>query len=302
MKTTVLLMAGGQGTRFWPMSQPHRPKQLLSLVSEETLVHAAARRLKPLVDPEDILVITNSVIEAQVREELPWIPPDNIIGEPRGCNTAPCIALGALLSKARFGEERVLAVLPADHHITNEAAYLDTFRNAVALAQQGYVATIGVRPTHPETGYGYLHCGEAISTCPGAFELESFVEKPSADLALKYLRDGSYLWNSGTFFFHTRTILEEFQAHLPEVLACFSGISLDEPSSSLQEKLVQIYDPMPSISVDYGIMEKCNRMAAIQGEFGWSDVGSWSALLSLRAPDETNANSHDHQDKSQNIL
>jgi len=270
------------------MSQPERPKQLLRLFNNESMVRASIRRLEPLVSPEDVLVITGAGIEDEVRRELSFLPAENIIGEPRGCNTAPCVALGALISQARFGEDRILAVLPADHHITNTAAYLETFRNALALAEQGYVATIGIQPTHPETGYGYLHCGDGIPSAPGAVELKAFVEKPSIELALSYLQDGNYLWNSGTFFFQTRTILNEFQLHLPDVLSCFDAHPPELTGTSTRDQLRKAYEKMPSISLDYGIMEKCTKIAAIPGEFGWSDVGSWQALLDHKAPGEDN--------------
>ena len=264
------------------MSQPRRPKQLLRLFNNESMIAASIRRISPLVSPEDILVITGADIEEEVRQELPNLPPENIIGEPRGRNTAPCVALGALISRARFGEDRILAVLPADHHIAKEPAFLETFKAAVQVSKQGHVATIGIQPTHPETGYGYLHCGDALDDTQQSFKLKRFVEKPSLETALGYLEDGNYLWNSGTFFFPTKLILEEFEKHLPDVLAQFDSESMAGSHDALKAEITKAYEEMPSISIDYGIMEKCDKIAAIRGDFGWSDVGSWRALLDHR--------------------
>jgi len=292
MKTVAVIMAGGRGTRFWPLSRRSRPKQLLTLFGEQSMLATSVHRLKNLVPMERILVITGKDIEEQVRNDLPELPEENILAEPEGRNTAPCVAWAAVTAKRRFGSDSVIAVLPADHFISDQEGFEKSFISAAHYAKTGDIVTIGVRPSHPETGYGYLKFGALLPPIDEAplsgLTLTSFVEKPSLEVAISYLQDGQYLWNSGMFFFSTQTILQEFQRQLPELLQIIETI--DEASDTDQASAVldENFSRCPSISIDYGIMENATRLATIPASFGWSDVGNWRALLDFRREDSPN--------------
>lgn len=291
-------MAGGGGTRLWPLSRRLCPKQFLPLLpGGETLLHATVRRTLPLCPIERTLVVTAAAQVPQVRRCLPDLPVDNILVEPLGRNTAPCIGLAALEVQrraAKEGGDGIMAVLPSDHHVARLDAFVHTLAQAAAAARLGHVVTIGVRPTHPETGYGYIHVGpsdlESARRDPalvGLHLVESFVEKPDAERARAYLQSGTYLWNAGTFFFPARRILQELRRHLPPLADLLDELALHPGRTAAR------YPEAPSISIDYAVMEHLGRARAgeddairvVEGDFGWNDVGSFSALYDLHPPD-----------------
>jgi mannose-1-phosphate guanylyltransferase len=276
-------MAGGSGTRFWPLSRAARPKQLLPLGgSDVSLLRATQQRIDRLIPPERILVVTSETLAEQTRAELPELPPENVLAEPTGRNTAPCVGWAASVI-ARRDPEAVLAVLPADHHIGNVRAFQGVLERAAEVAAEGDMVTVGIRPTRPETGYGYVELGEELG--PNVHRVRRFVEKPDELRARQFLAAGRFLWNSGMFFFRADVLLAAVRQHLPglgDALAAY-----DEAAKRGEERaLVQrTYAELPDISLDHGVMEKAARMAVIPGDFGWSDVGSWTTAWELAERD-----------------
>ncbi len=279
----AVILGGGAGTRLWPSSRRARPKQLLSLGGPESLLAAAVRRGRALVGFERTLIVTAADQEAAVRAAIPDLPPENIIAEPIARNTAPAVGLGAVAAARRAGPEAVIAVFPADPFIGDEAAFDRLVRVALAEARET-ITTIGVRPTHAETGFGYLRLGTKLPRAGGdpVHDVGGFVEKPDLPTAQRYLASGEYLWNSGMFFLTAGRMLEESRRHLPALGALLSAaIAAKDPAAVIADG----YRDVPSISIDNGIMEKASGLRVIPGAFGWNDVGSWAALPALRAPD-----------------
>jgi mannose-1-phosphate guanylyltransferase len=279
----AVILGGGAGTRLWPSSRRARPKQLLSLGGPESLLAAAVRRARALVGVERTLIVTAADQEAAVRAEIPDLPPENIIAEPVARNTAPAVGLGAVAAARRAGPEAVIAVFPADPYIGDEPAFDRLVR--VALGEAGEtITTIGVRPTHAETGFGYLRLGTKLAR-PGAdpvHDVAGFVEKPDLPTAQRYLASGEYLWNSGMFFLTAGRMLEEARRHLPALGALLSAaVAAKDPVATIAAG----YRDVPSISIDNGIMEKAGGLRVVPGAFGWNDVGSWAALPAVRPPD-----------------
>ncbi len=274
----AVVMAGGQGTRFWPASRPRRPKQLLPLApGGHSLLRATVDRLAGLVPPERTLVVTTSAIADAVRAELPELPAANVLVEPVGRNTAPCIGWAARLVGHR--EPRgVMAVLPADHHIGDEEAFRATLHTALEHARRsGDLTTVGIRPERPETGYGYIELGDPIEE--GVHRVLRFVEKPDADRAKSYVRSGRFLWNSGMFFFRADAVAAEIERQLPDLHAGLDRLADAEP-------IERVYPELPNVSIDFGVMEGAERVAVVPGSFGWSDVGSWASAWELAEHDD----------------
>ena len=296
MRPLAVLMAGGAGTRFWPLSRRSRPKQLLRLFGDRSMVAITIDRIEPLVGRDGVLIVTERRIKEAIEAESDEVPAANIVAEPVGRNTAPCVALAAVVARERYGEERVLAVLPSDHYVGDEERFHNSVRSAVAYAEQGHLVTLGITPTRPETGYGYLKIGEFAPTVEGAPErarrLVAFVEKPTANQALAYLREGRYLWNSGMFFFRVDTILEEFRAHQPEILDRIEKVARAVDTPFFDNVLEEAYREVASISLDYGIMENSEHLLTIPTSFGWSDVGNWRAMLDLSGEEEIFRHGH----------
>lgn len=284
MKITAVIMAGGKGERFWPKSRTSRPKQFLSLTGDgETMIQKTVKRINPLVPSEDIFIVTNSEYKNLVAEQLPDIPQENILAEPCGRNTAPCIAFATAVIQKKYGNA-VMLVLPSDHLIRYENIYLNTLKKAVEKAEEGQnLVTIGITPSYAETGYGYINFGEESGN---AYKVERFVEKPDLKTAKKYLSSGKYLWNSGMFVWQVLAITECFRKFMPEVFSGAEKIGNAYGTEDFDNILRKEYEAFPSESVDFGIMEKADDIYTISGSFGWDDVGSWLAVERINETDD----------------
>ncbi|MDE5764899.1 MAG: NTP transferase domain-containing protein [Ruminococcus sp.] len=284
MKITAVIMAGGRGERFWPKSRTSHPKQFLSLTADgETMIQKTVKRILPIVDARDIYIATNEMYRPLAENQLPDIPPENILCEPAARNTAPCIAFAAAVIGRKY-DDAIMLVLPSDHLIGIESLYIDTLKKAISTAEQGKnLVTIGITPTYPETGYGYINFGKENN---GAYSVERFVEKPDLPTAEKYLESGKYLWNSGMFIWKISSIMENIRRFMPEVYSGALKIGEAFGTSEFPEILEREFSAMPSESVDFGIMEKASDIYTIPGSFGWDDVGSWLAVERINDTDE----------------
>lgn len=273
----AIIMAGGAGTRLWPASRAGRPKQFLEIAGEVSLIEATRARLVGLVPAERILVVGDAQHAPLLREALPDLPQENILSEPVGRNTLPCIAVAALEIERRH-PDALHVVLPADHVIQPAEAFRETVRTAADVAaRSGALVTFGIRPSYPATGFGYIEAGAEARVDSGALRVERFVEKPDLETATRFMTSGRFLWNSGVFVWRSRAILAALREHAPAVLAALSGV----PPSALET----VYPGLPSISIDCGVMEKARDVLVLPVDFTWSDVGSWSALEPFHAPD-----------------
>lgn len=276
----ALILAGGSGERFWPLSRRARPKQLLRLVAEQTLLEQAVARLEGLIPPERLLILTNVDQEAAVRELLPQVPKENIVAEPAKRDTAAAVALGAGWVAAR-DHSATMIVLPADHVINDTAAFQKTLTAAAAAAEEtGALVTIGIKPTWACPGYGYIEQGEAVKLRGVAPETSvhrvlRFREKPNADLAEAFLRKGNFRWNAGMFVWSVPSVLSEFNRHTPELASFISQLRAQD---NFQKTLSDRFRDLPRISFDYAIMEKADRVLVLEAGFDWDDVGSWRAV------------------------
>lgn len=286
MKKTALIMAGGRGERFWPKSRKSLPKQFLSLTGDgKTMIQLTVERILPLVDMQDIYIATNRSYKALVRQQLPELPEENILCEPVAKNTAPCIGLGAMHIAKKY-EDAVMFVLPSDHLIKYNAMYLYTLRRASEVAEEGEnLVTLGIMPDYPETGYGYIKF-QPDARKGVAFEVERFVEKPDLETAKRYLATEQYLWNSGMFIWRVSTILHNMEKYLPETYAGLGRIRDAIGTSEENEVLEKEFALFKSESIDYGIMEKADRIYTLPGSFGWDDVGSWNAVERIQPANE----------------
>jgi mannose-1-phosphate guanylyltransferase len=288
-----LIIAGGVGARFWPRSRERSPKQLLEIIGQGTMLQNTVARLHPIIPPEKIMIITNAVQVQELRKQVPAIPDENIVVEPVGRNTAPAIALGAELLKRRAGDV-VMVVLPADHLVHDVEAFQAVLRNAirVAVKSRGLV-TIGIRPTRPETGYGYIQfddSGEDNRYAKlGAFPVKTFAEKPNRETARSFISSGDFLWNSGMFVWKVSAILNNFAEYLPDMFEEFHRLRPKIDTPEYWQALEELYPQIRSISIDYGIMEKAEKRFILPAEFGWNDLGSWDEVLRL-APKDASKN------------
>lgn len=264
----VLILAGGSGTRLWPLSRKNYPKQFLKIGDDKSLLQQTVERVKNLVEDKDILVITNKDYKFHIKAELKKIPEENIILEPEAKNTAPAIALGIkyCLDKLQCSEDEIILVLPSDHIIKPKEKFEDYIKSALDLAKS-HIITFGIKPTKPETGYGYIKIGEKIKD--NFFKVDKFTEKPDLETAKKYIGSGDYFWNSGMFMFSIKTIKEEFEKYSPEISKILSQ-TFEESANN--------FSKMPNISIDYEIIEKSDKVITTPLDIHWSDVGSWDAL------------------------
>ena len=271
----ALILAGGSGTRFWPLSRSARPKQMLSMVGDESLMQVTASRLSPLVEPESIWVCTTRSLVEQVRRQLPAVPFEQVLAEPTGRNTAPAIAwaISQMPEDVRAG---VVAVLPADHYVDDEAAFREALRTAGEIAaDQNRIMTLGVPPTRAETGYGYLELGEVLDSSTGLRQVKRFTEKPDPETAEEFYRSGNYLWNAGIFVFPGDVLLQRVAELQPEIDQGLAAVRV------APERLAEIYRELPAISIDHAVMEKLLDLGTLPLDCGWSDLGSWEALWEL---------------------
>ncbi|MEG2917987.1 MAG: mannose-1-phosphate guanylyltransferase [Clostridium sp.] len=281
----ALIMAGGKGTRFWPMSTEEKPKQFLTLLGEDSMIKMTVKRLLTIIPMERIFIATGTQYVDLVKQELPDLNENNIIVEPEGRNTAPCIALSAFYIKKRFKDSTML-VLPSDHLIGQEGKFLDTINlgyETLREKPQGII-TIGITPTRPETAYGYI---EYKSDNSKVLKVSRFVEKPDLEKALKYISKGNYLWNSGMFMWKTDNILNLINKHLKGTYQVLSEVAVADVED-YDKVLNQRYKEVDSISIDFGVMEKADEIYVIPGNFGWDDIGSWQSLERYRPKDEKN--------------
>lgn len=288
MKRTALIMAGGKGERFWPRSRVSLPKQFLSLTDDgKTMIQLTVERISPLVNIEDVYIATNKNYRELVKQQLPGIPEENILCEPVGRNTAPCIGLGAAHVAKKY-DDATMIVLASDHLIKNNEIFTETFTQACEVAEKGEnLVTIGITPNYPETGYGYIKYDQ--NTKEGsAYAVEKFVEKPVLEVAKEYLADGHYLWNSGMFVWNVSTILNNFKKLLPESYAALMKIKESVGTADEEAVLNKEFMNLEAESVDYAIMEKADNIYIIPGNFGWDDIGSWLAVGRIKKTDDDN--------------
>jgi len=309
----VIIMAGGRGERFWPLSREKMPKQLLTLFGKRSFLQQAVDNVLPLLPVKNIFIITNTAQVAEVRKQLPKLPKDNVVAEPMGRDTCAAVTLGAALVGAR-STTGVMAVLPADHVIPDVKKFQQVLSDAFDVAAQGQaIVTIGIKPTEPATGYGYIHTGTELPTPPGAkktkttfFKAERFVEKPNFETALEYVNSGQYRWNAGMFVWSFITITNGLEKHQPEMFAaCQRWFKVANNPAKLAKVLAKEYPDIKKISIDFALMEKAQNVVVADGAFEWDDLGAWNALARhLKADPEGNCAVADfiHVDAARNII
>ena len=280
-------MAGGRGRRFWPFSREKTPKQFLRIQGDKTMLQCTVDRILPLLSGDKIFTIVSKGQGKLARRFLPGMPADNILEEPIGKDTALCVGLGAVLCRRR-NPESVQIVLPADHLILNEAQFRETLSLGCRVAEQtDALVTLGIRPSRPETGYGYIQFETAgLPPYQGTVhKVKTFAEKPNLETAVRFLQSGDFVWNSGIFIWKVSSILREFEQSLPEMYEGLLEIERNIGGAKFKKTLRNVYSQLKSISVDYGIMEKANNVVVIEGDFGWSDMGSWEEIYRMGAKD-----------------
>ena len=291
MNLYAVIMAGGVGSRLWPRSRERSPKQLLHIVGEGTMIQNTVARLQPMVPYENIFIVTNRAQVGAFREQLPQIPESNLIAEPFGRNTAPCIALASVLLSER-DPSGVMVVLPADHFIANVRDFQQQLKTACDAAYETRsLVTMGITPTRPETGYGYIQVGEGDgveqSLCErGVRRVMTFAEKPDLPTAERFLASGDFLWNSGMFVWRVDVITDAIREFLPEMHEQIQELYDAVGTSRFDDVLEHVYSQIHPISIDYGVMEKAHNALVIRCDFGWSDVGSWDETYRLARKDE----------------
>ena len=285
----AVIMAGGIGSRFWPQSRQAIPKQFLSVFGEHTLIQNTVARLQGVVPPERCYIVTHERYVEQTRDQLPAIPAENILAEPIARNTAPCIALAAVKLLDR-DPDAVMIVLPADHVISNVRKFQGVLGAAVEKAhEKGVLVTIGITPTHPETGYGYIQFDAQSDDGHDdvrPYPVKTFAEKPDIATAERFLDSGDFLWNSGMFVWRADTILEQMQTLLPQAYEAFLPLREAVGTPGEYSAVKNAYARSPHISIDYGVMERAEKVFVVPGSFGWSDVGDWRAVYELNEKDE----------------
>lgn len=284
----AVILAGGSGTRFWPASRRERPKQLLPLAGRpgEPLIAATVRRLDPVIPAERVWVATGAHLADATAAALPGVPRAQILVEPVARNTAPPIGWAAA-TIARRDPDALVAVLPADHFIGDEPAFRELVQRALRAAEDGWLTTIGIVPTRPETGYGYIEVGDGIAE--GVHAVARFVEKPDRARAQAFLAGGRHLWNAGMFFFRARVMRAAIAQHLPALAAGLDRLDAAAAAGDEARALAEVFPTLPSISIDHGVMEKAERIAVVPGSFGWNDIGSWEVTWEL-APRDADGN------------
>ncbi len=283
----VAIMAGGVGSRFWPASREHTPKQFLDILGVgKSLIRLTYERFANIVDPENILVVTNKIYKDLVKEHIPEIPEKNIITEPSRNNTGPCVAYTALRLEA-MDPNATFVIAPSDHVILKEAAFLDKIDQALTYAsKEEVIVTLGIEPTRPDTGYGYIET-DVDSENREVIKVNQFREKPDTATAESYIKKGGYYWNAGIFIWSVSTILNSFKSNAPEIYDILSKDKSKYNTDAEQEYIDQVYPTTPSISVDYAILENADNVYTIPADIGWSDLGTWNALHAYKEKDES---------------
>ncbi len=279
-----ILLAGGSGTRLWPVSRESYPKQLVKFIGEDSLIQSTIKRLSPTLNLENVRIVCGKdhVHEiARHMEEIGVSPEKKILGEPCGRNTAPAILL-AMLQILKTESDAVLCVFPADHVIRDESVFHERLKSAVKVAEMGYIVTFGIKPHYPETGYGYIESAEEITD--GALFVKRFVEKPDLETAKQYINAGNFFWNSGMFTFKASVMIRELSVHHSELFDKMKQMPIQGTAVQKED-----YQKLPSISIDYAVMERTDKAAVLPSDFGWSDVGSWKSLYDF-SPKDTNGN------------
>jgi mannose-1-phosphate guanylyltransferase len=277
-------MAGGKGTRFWPSSRQNFPKQFNDVFGiGQSLLQQTVSRFEKVCPPENVFIVTNTIYEAIVKEQLPFLTDDQILLEPVQKNTAPCIAY-ASFKIGKINPEASIIVTPADHAIFDETRFLQVVRKSLKESYKANkLVTIGLTPTRPETGYGYI---QYLKDTDFLKKVKTFTEKPAEDLAKKFLDSGDFVWNAGIFIWDVAAIKEAFKKHLPDIYEAFDEIQGEFYKESEQQKISTTYPHCKSISIDYGIMEKAQNVYVALGDFGWSDIGSWNSLYEISDKDK----------------
>lgn len=293
MKTIAIVMAGGSGVRLWPSSRESKPKQTLTLFGETTTLQSTVLRMLSVVGADDLYVVTTAPYLDELRAAVPMVPYENILAEPFGRNTAPCVLFAAMVIGQRHpGEELMFVVTPSDHAVSNVEEFRRSIVDAVYLANEyNSIATLGIPPTHPETGYGYIQRGEIIDDphLPydtfAASHVQSFAEKPDAETAFRFLRSGDFLWNTGIYVMSDTMLWGSCEEHLPDHYLLMRSLLRAYGRPAWPEVLENTYRQMRSVSIDRGIMENSTRTVVVEGTFGWSDLGSWDELYRLSMKD-----------------
>lgn len=283
----AVVMAGGKGTRLWPVSTEERPKQFLAL-DRRSLIQETVARLTPLFPVKRICIVTVKRQAELIREQLPEVLPEQIIEEPLGRNTALCIGLAAIHLK-RINPGAVMVALPADHFIEREEPFREALTLGSKMAQRGCLVTLGIVPDHPATGYGYIEGGKTVLEAQdhlNAYCVERFIEKPSLARAEEFLKTGNYYWNSGIFIWKVERILEEIARHTPELYRGLREIEACWESPELEQVTAKVYKDQEPVSIDHAVMEKASQIAVIPVEMGWNDLGDWSSVSSVLEKDE----------------
>lgn len=283
----ALILAGGSGTRFWPASRTTRPKQVLAIGpgAKDPLIARTARRIEALCPADRAFIATGTSLVGVTREALPWFPESSFLAEPVARNTAACIGWATAIIKRR-DPEALIAALPSDQLMDDEAGFRSAVSRAFEIAESGTIVTMGIQPNRPETGYGYIEVGAELS--PGVRRVQRFVEKPTRDVAETYLSSGNYLWNAGMFFFRAQAMLDAIAEHMPKLA---EGIERIENASRRGQEAERaetelVFRDLDSVSIDYGIMEKVRELAVIPADVGWSDLGSWHTVWELGQRDQ----------------
>lgn len=278
----ALIMAGGGGTRLWPLSRKTRPKQMLPLVEERTMFQIAVERLDPLLPPERIVVVTGRDHVEQLKSSVPQVPAENFIVEPFGRDSGPAAGLGILHIQQR-DPDATIAILAADHHIADIQKFQRVLLASASLAGQGYIVTLGISPSFPSTGFGYIKRGDPLAEVDRfqVYHSAGFTEKPDSETAVQFLGSGLYSWNSGMFILKSDQILHEFERQQPVIYALLEELGQAAGQGHYQETLERLWPSMKKISLDYAVMEGANNMAIIPVDIGWSDVGSWATLFEV---------------------
>ncbi|RJP75782.1 MAG: mannose-1-phosphate guanylyltransferase [Candidatus Zixiibacteriota bacterium] len=289
----AVILAGGVGSRFWPRSRKHKPKQMLNIFGKNSLIQETISRISSLAPPEQTLIVTTRDLVKSIHQQLPDLKADNFLVEPVGRNTAPCIGLAAMKLMEQ-DPEGYMVVLPADHLISDREPFIACLKQALDTARQDdSLVTIGIQPTHPETGYGYIQYHPGRRKPSGAYEVVTFAEKPNYATAVRFLASGDFLWNSGMFIWSVRRILAEIESSMPELYAAL--MEIQRLKGYEVEQFTNLYSGIRSISVDYGIMERASNVAVVKAAFSWTDIGNWAEVYRLSPKDDqgnVNLNGH----------